>query len=543
MRPLKSSKVAGLYATLPMLVGMSVMLAILGACSDPGQPRSNDGLQAEVDEPREAAMATATAAPSSQYPEPKPTPTVTATPTTIPSPTPWPEVRVAVPEYLTGNVQNAIEQLTTGRDTWRWRIMDQGESADVRLVPGPESLPAGQRAIALTVPFSTDWEAVSLAEAEEIVANGHDLVAIMDWAEMPPWRKALRVEGLLPAEPDYPIKQEWSLDAAPGYESAAQELGQVLSDIVHYDPVVHLAAVGDLMLDRALGYAILNGDIYFPFEEVADELKRADLTVGNLESALGDVGQPAAKSYTFRAPPAAADSVAAAGIDVLTLANNHAMDYGPEALIQALELLSAREIATVGAGNNEESARSPFVVELGGLTFAILGYVDVPVEVSGFDTRLWSATEESPGLAWAEPEHIAEDVSAADKIADIVVVLLHSGFEYLQPPSPAQQHAAQTAVDAGADLVVGHHAHVLQGVEFRDNAVIAYGLGNFAFEIDGDPSTAILNAWLDGHGVRQLEFVPAIIQAGGQPRLAAPWEAWQIRQQVYYLTGQLNGAR
>jgi poly-gamma-glutamate capsule biosynthesis protein CapA/YwtB (metallophosphatase superfamily) len=100
--------------------------------------------------------------------------------------------------------------------------------------------------------------------------------------------------------------------------------------------------------------------------------------------------------------------------------------------------------------------------------------------------------------------------------------------------------AARTAIDAGADLVIGHHAHVLQGVEFYQDGVIVYGLGNFAFEIDGDPSTAILNVWLDQDGVRQLEFVPAIIQFGGQPRLAEAWEAGEILQKIYRLTNPLN---
>ena len=164
----------------------------------------------------------------------------------------------------------------------------------------------------------------------------------------------------------------------------------------------------------------------------------------------------------------------------------------------------------------------------------------MPVEVSGFDTRDWAATQSSPGLAWADPEHIAEDVTAASKVADLVIVLLHSGYEYVDQPSPAQTAAALAAVDAGADLVIGHHAHLLQGVEFHDESVVAYGLGNFAFEIDGDPSTAILRVWLDAGGVRQLEFVPVVIGAGGQPRIAAPWEAFEIRQRVNYLTTLLN---
>ncbi len=100
--------------------------------------------------------------------------------------------------------------------------------------------------------------------------------------------------------------------------------------------------------------------------------------------------------------------------------------------------------------------------------------------------------------------------------------------------------AAHAAIDAGADVVMGHHAHILQGIEFYRDGVIVYGLGNFAFEIDGPPETAVLNVWLDADGVRELELIPAVIQFGGQPRLAESWEAGPIRQRVYYLTTLLN---
>ena len=102
--------------------------------------------------------------------------------------------------------------------------------------------------------------------------------------------------------------------------------------------------------------------------------------------------------------------------------------------------------------------------------------------------------------------------------------------------------AARAAVDAGADLVVGHHAHILQGIHRYNDGVIAYGLGNFLFNIDGPPETAILNVWLDQNGVRQLELLPAIIQEHGQPRPAEPDEAEPILSRVYYLTTLLNAA-
>ena len=157
-----------------------------------------------------------------------------------------------------------------------------------------------------------------------------------------------------------------------------------------------------------------------------------------------------------------------------------------------------------------------------------------------FDTASWTATEETPGLAWADPQVIAEDLTAIREQVDLIVVMLHSGFEYLPTPSEPQIEAAHAAIDAGADLVIGHHAHILQGIEYYGNGVIIYGTGNFAFDIDGPPETAIFHIWLDGNGVREIAIEAAIVQFGGKPRLAASWEAPAIRNRVYYLSDLLN---
>jgi poly-gamma-glutamate synthesis protein (capsule biosynthesis protein) len=167
----------------------------------------------------------------------------------------------------------------------------------------------------------------------------------------------------------------------------------------------------------------------------------------------------------------------------------------------------------------------------------------VPIEaVTNFDTQSWTATADTPGLAWAEPERIRADVAAIRPSVDLVIVILHSGYEYIEEPSEPQVAAARAAIDAGANLVVGHHAHILQGIHRYGNGVIVYGLGNFLFDIDGPPETAILNVWLDRDGVRQLELIPAIIQEHGQPRLAESWEGGPILSRVYYLTTLLNAA-
>ncbi len=472
-----------------------------------------------------------------------PTQTQAPNPTHTPSPSPSP-VLLAVPERWMSTAAQAIEQLESQGTRWQWQLDTGGDAAkkvsqgfaDLALVPSAEGIHAGTRRFALGVPFTSDWETITTAQAQEILTQGSPFVAVMDWAELPANLKALRVDGRHPSESEYPLLQTWSLVAAPGYEAAAVELSPIMSDALSADPVVHVAAVGDIMLDRALGDAIQAGDLDYPFAEVVDLLSPADLAIGNLETAIGDQGSPVDKGFTFRAPTGAAQTLSLAGFDLLSLANNHAMDFGPTALLNGMTLLHAQGIDTIGAGEYEGVARAPAIRNLNGITLAFLAYVDVPVEYRGFDTRSWAATPTRPGVAWADPAQIEADVASARSQADVVIVLIHSGFEYDPNPSPPQVSAARTAIDAGADLVLGHHAHVLQGIEFYSDGVIVYGLGNFAFDDGGESQSALLNVWLDQDGVRTLELVPVMLDRDGRPNPATEAQARVIRAQVYSLT-------
>jgi len=293
-------------------------------------------------------------------------------------------------------------------------------------------------------------------------------------------------------------------------------------------PVVNFMAVGDVMLARAIGDRILVEGPAAPFAGVASVLDSADLLALNLECAISELGEPQPKAFTFRAPLPAADSLALVGADVVSLANNHSLDYGFDALNQTLGLLAERQIAAVGAGPNEQAAHTPVVVERNGLRVAFLAYVDVPVETrSGFDTRAWVATADSPGVAWAEVDRIAADVAAAKTQADVVIVLLHAGLESRTEPTAAQKAQARAAIDAGAALVLGAHPHVLQGVEEYNGGLIAYSLGNFVFDGFTVPEiySAIFTATLTPDGVAAYDWVPVVIEPDGLPRLATPEEA------------------
>lgn len=292
-------------------------------------------------------------------------------------------------------------------------------------------------------------------------------------------------------------------------------------------------AVGDVMLARSIGAQIARNGSAIPFAQVAGILEEGDLQVANLECTISDEGTPEKKGYTFRAPLGAADALESAGFDVVSQANNHALDYGSAALEQTRELLERRGIAVVGAGDDAGEAHAPITIERNGLRMAFLAYVNVPVETGGFDTGRWTASADSPGLAWALGDEIARDVAEARKQADIVIVMLHSGYEGQSAPNAAQRAAAHAAIDAGAALVLGSHPHVLQGTEKYKNGFIIYSLGNFVFDgYRGDANdSAILEATLDKQGVSDLKWIPIEIE-NGLPRPAKDIETARILARV-----------
>lgn len=407
-------------------------------------------------------------------------------------------------------------------------------------VPGEGGLVVGSVQKALVVPFGSSVGSLSMEEAQQVLDQGSSTIEVVDWREVSSDQIVLRVDGKYPGDADYPLVQRWSLYLQPKFGEVASALAPSLSALLADEPVIKLAAVGDVMLDGRLGDIIASGWVEYPFEDVVGLLSSADLAIGNLESALGDQGEAVDKGFTFRAPVEAARTLEYAGFDVLSLANNHAFDYGERGLRQSIDLLRAHEIVTVGSGFDEIDAHMPYYTEVNGLRLAILAYVNVPVEWMGFDTHSWAATPTRAGVAWADPDRIRIDVGEAAQLADLVIVLLHSGNEFIYEPSSVQVAAARAAVEAGAQLVLGHHTQIIQGVEFYQGGVIAYGLGNLAYSESGTDTSMILHVWLDSQGVRSLEIVPLVLLSDGHPTLAPAVQATSIRQLFFDLCADLR---
>ena len=276
-----------------------------------------------------------------------------------------------------------------------------------------------------------------------------------------------------------------------------------------------LDAVGDVTFGEQVGPALAAHGGSYPWTFVGATLRDADITIGNLETAVSTRGVAAVKQFTFRGPPAALVPMrAVAGFDVLTLANNHTVDFGRDALLDTLKAVHAAGIRTIGAGASDLQARRPAVVEAGGLRVAFLGYSDV--NPYGF-----TATSTSPGTAKADVAAITSDVHAALRGADVAVCFFHWGTELHPDPDSRQQRFAAACLNAGAKLVLGAHPHVLGGVATpTPHSLVAWTLGNFVFPSGGVTGrTAILHVALGADGVRGYRLVPVRID-GFRPRLA-----------------------
>ena len=276
---------------------------------------------------------------------------------------------------------------------------------------------------------------------------------------------------------------------------------------------VTLAFGGDDHFEGAIE-SRLSADPATTFGPIANVLCRADLAVVNLETAITERGTPAAKDFTFRAPPTALTALKAAGVDVVTMANNHGEDFGLVGLRGSLAAAKAAKFPVVGVGANADEAYRAHQVTVKGQRIAVIGATQV------LDSNLaaaWTAGDNKPGMASAyEEARLRAAVKAARASADTVIVDLHWGRELANCPIDRQRALAPKLIAAGADVVVGSHAHVLLGGGYLRGAYVHYGLGNFVFYSRGGVTaqSGVLLLTTQGRAITNSRWVPATISGG-----------------------------
>lgn len=312
-------------------------------------------------------------------------------------------------------------------------------------------------------------------------------------------------------------------DAAPAPVAPAAAADAVPQDRADGPPrVLELAFVGDVHFQLHL--AALLERPRGALGPISDTLTRADLAMANLETAITERGSPDPKEledpadrFHFRTSPAALDVLGAAGIDVVTMANNHGADYGPVGLTDTLRARRHSPVGVIGVGRDRRAAFAPYRVRIRRTEVAVLA-ADASFRESS--SPVWRAGPGTPGVAAARgpaPRALLGAVRRADRAAELVVVYLHWGSAGASCPSDAQRRTALALSAAGADVIVGTHAHVQQGAGWLGDTYVAYGLGNFLWYHDREPVTGVLRVRVeDGRPVAGT-WVPARIGTWGRP--------------------------
>ncbi len=261
---------------------------------------------------------------------------------------------------------------------------------------------------------------------------------------------------------------------------------------------------GDVMLARTVEQKMLKyQDWTSPFLKIADQFSQADLAFINLESPLYDGGSATPNgSVVFRALPESIGGLQLAGIDVVTLANNHFGDQGAAGMKYTMDLLFANNIAYCGAGFDSDQSHQAVIIEKNGIKFAYLGYAYPNSNLAG---------PAKIGMNNMDIDQMTDDVDKATQQAEQIIVSMHAGAEYVYIPGQLQVDFARAAIDAGADLVIGHHPHVVQPYEQYENGHIFYSLGNFIFDQEWSVPTTegvAVEIVYKGKKIQTIEFLP-----------------------------------
>lgn len=275
---------------------------------------------------------------------------------------------------------------------------------------------------------------------------------------------------------------------------------------------VTISFAGDVMFAGKVGELLGKQGYGYPYGALNGLFQIDDLSIVNLETPVTTRGTAANKTYVYQSSPQALGPLKAAGIDAVNLANNHTLDKGEQGLLDTLNNLNKAGIPYVGAGKNASEAYSAQYFKRNGVTIALLGFTRVMPEAS------WAAGKNKPGVASAYSLDAAvQAIAAAKKKADIVAVVVHWGQERVDNYSELQQSMGHSFIDAGADLVIGGHPHVLQGIEPYKGKWIAYSTGNFIFTRSATKTTwesAVFQAKCTTTGQCSMKLVPVDAELG-----------------------------
>ena len=277
---------------------------------------------------------------------------------------------------------------------------------------------------------------------------------------------------------------------------------------------ITISMVGDIFMDGSIRGLIDRNGTDYPWEMVKEYFQKDDLSIGNLETSITTRGEKwEDKLYNFRSDPKNLSAMKDAGLDVVNLANNHTLDYGYEGFIDILDYLDRYGIKRIGGGRNKEEALKGAIVEIKGVKIGLLGFSRVVPHVD------WYATSKRPGIVGAYDVHINQVIDRVvemKKDVDILILSIHWGEEGSSIPRQKEIDLARKLIDNGVDIIMGHHPHVLQGIEIYKGRPIFYSLGNFIFSSKSDITreTMIAQVVLKDKIIDKIHIIPCTIENG-----------------------------
>jgi len=296
---------------------------------------------------------------------------------------------------------------------------------------------------------------------------------------------------------------------------------------------VSLITVGDISYSRGVERIVKKEkNINYPFLKIQDYLKGADLVFGNLETPITQGPEIPDFEMIFRSNPGTEKALKQAGFSILSLANNHTPNFGKKGLKDTFNFLENAGIEYVGAGQNEQEAYHPVYIEKKGMKFAFLAYNDPDVVPAYYE-----ASTNRAGTAFMRQEKITKAVKEAREKADFVIVSMHSGTEYSDKANKSQISFAHAAIDAGADLIIGHHPHVVQPLEKYKRKYIFYSLGNFIFDqpqLEETKEGLAIKIYFAKNRINKISFLPVVMENLAQPRIANKNKADKILQRLNF---------
>ena len=314
--------------------------------------------------------------------------------------------------------------------------------------------------------------------------------------------------------------------------------------------MIKFTAVGDIMMGNGVETMIKRYEVKFPFQHVSSILKNSDITFGNLEAPLTNETNKAVLDYTkiidkplvidgkvftnvyCRAIPSSVEGLVYAGFDVVSLANNHILDYSATGLFDTMKILSEHNIKYVGAGKNIDDAKKPVIIQVKNMKVGFLAYSDV-----------YLASKQKPGVA--STKYIRKDIKNLKDKVDIIVVSIHGGMCIVDHPLPDEIKMMHSIIDSGASLILRHHPHVIQGIEHYNKGVIVYSLGNFVFDCNIDPlekdlaearESMIFQCKLSKEGIEETKIIPVYINDYYQPEVLSGSDKDKILSKIEKLS-------